>query len=58
MKRQHKESDAIQLLKIREGDIAHPLPVNPKLNGFGSMKSPPESQSLNFFGKIGGAARI
>ena len=27
-----KESDAIQLLKIREGDIAHGLPVNPKLN--------------------------
>jgi hypothetical protein len=27
-----KESDAINLLKIREGDIAHGLPVNPKLN--------------------------
>lgn len=27
-----KESDAIQLLKIREGDIAHGLPVNPTLN--------------------------
>jgi integrase len=27
-----KEGDAIQLLKIREGDIAHGLPVNPKLN--------------------------
>ena len=27
-----KESDAIQLLKIREGDIAHGLPVNPQLN--------------------------
>jgi len=27
-----KESDAIQLLKIREGDIAHGLPVNPMLN--------------------------
>jgi integrase len=27
-----KESDAVQLLKIREGDIAHGLPVNPKLN--------------------------
>ena len=27
-----KESDATQLLKIREGDIAHGLPVNPKLN--------------------------
>ena len=27
-----KESDAIQLLKIREGDIAHGLPVNPKQN--------------------------
>jgi len=27
-----KESDAIQLLKIREGDIARGLPVNPKLN--------------------------
>lgn len=27
-----KESDAIQLLKVREGDIAHGLPVNPKLN--------------------------
>ena len=27
-----KESDAIQLLKIREGDIAHGFPVNPKLN--------------------------
>jgi integrase len=27
-----KESDAIQLLRIREGDIAHGLPVNPKLN--------------------------
>src|ERR671912_1482884 len=27
-----KESDAINLLKLREGDIAHGLPVNPKLN--------------------------
>jgi integrase len=27
-----KESDAITLLKLREGDIAHGLPVNPKLN--------------------------
>jgi hypothetical protein len=27
-----KESDAIKLLKLREGDIAHGLPVNPKLN--------------------------
>ena len=27
-----KESDATQLLKIREGDIAHGLPVNPELN--------------------------
>jgi hypothetical protein len=27
-----KESDAIQLLKIREGDIAHGLPVDPQLN--------------------------
>jgi hypothetical protein len=25
-------ADAIQLLKIREGDIAHGLPLNPKLN--------------------------
>jgi hypothetical protein len=25
-----KESDAINLLKLREGDIAHGLPVNPK----------------------------
>jgi hypothetical protein len=25
-----KESDAIQLLRIREGDIAHSLPVNPQ----------------------------
>jgi hypothetical protein len=33
-----KEGDAIQLLKIREGDIAHGLPVNPKLNRFGSTK--------------------
>jgi hypothetical protein len=24
-----KESDAINLLKLREGDIAHGLPVNP-----------------------------
>jgi len=30
--RSTKESDATQLLKIREGDIAHGLPVNPKLN--------------------------
>lgn len=30
-----KESDAIQLLKTREGDIAHGLPVNPKLNRVG-----------------------
>lgn len=30
--RSAKESDAIQLLKIREGDIAHGLRVNPKLN--------------------------
>src|SRR5918993_1788786 len=30
--RSTKESDAINLLKIREGDIAHGLPVNPKLN--------------------------
>ncbi len=27
-----KESEAINLLKLREGDIAHGLPVNPKLN--------------------------
>ena len=27
-----KESDAINLLKLREGEIAHGLPVNPKLN--------------------------
>jgi hypothetical protein len=27
-----KEGDAIQQLKIREGDVAHGLPVNPKLN--------------------------
>ena len=27
-----KESEAIRLLKIREGDIEHGLPVNPKLN--------------------------
>jgi integrase len=27
-----KESDAINLLKLREDDIAHGLPVNPKLN--------------------------
>jgi hypothetical protein len=27
-----KEGDAIQRPKIREGDIAHGLPVNPKLN--------------------------
>src|SRR5688572_31264552 len=27
-----KESDAVNLLKLREGDIAHGLPVNPKLN--------------------------
>jgi hypothetical protein len=27
-----KESNAINLLKLREGDIAHGLPVNPKLN--------------------------
>jgi hypothetical protein len=27
-----KEGNAIQLLKIREGDIAHGRPVNPKLN--------------------------
>ena len=27
-----KESDAINLLKLREGDIAHGLAVNPKLN--------------------------
>ena len=29
--RSGKESDAITLLKFREGDIAHGLPVNPKL---------------------------
>jgi integrase len=28
----NKEADAINLLKLREGDIAHGLPVNPKLN--------------------------
>jgi hypothetical protein len=27
-----KESEAINLLKLREGDIPHGLPVNPKLN--------------------------
>jgi hypothetical protein len=27
-----KESEAINLLKLREGDLAHGLPVNPKLN--------------------------
>jgi hypothetical protein len=27
-----KESDVITLLKLREGDIAHGLPVDPKLN--------------------------
>jgi hypothetical protein len=27
-----KESDAINLLKLRGGDIAHGLPANPKLN--------------------------
>jgi hypothetical protein len=32
IERQHEGGDAIQLLKIREGDIAHGLPVNPKLN--------------------------